>query len=261
VLPLHIQVLVHAGCACQCQGRGLAGCCPQSVGRCPEAGGVIKQLLISQRWVQVPIIDILLSLEWWSMSCWSLKDDSKSQPSTFSWVFSSCQWVANLSKLSSIPSYPWNCESWVVLNKLMSSQSWVQLPIMDKSTPSLVSLNSLTNECMLRPWLLTSPFCRWLSFFVSVTQTLFIDVKWIGTELVSRLNDTCLGQAPLCLWCLVAHMQACVRCMNASTELVCMVCQKVLSRFLRRIAENHRGYKAWCFLLLWTNSLLDAVAS
>ncbi len=53
VLSLPIQVLVHAGCSCRCQGRGLAGCRPQSVGRCPEADGVIKQLLISQRWVQV----------------------------------------------------------------------------------------------------------------------------------------------------------------------------------------------------------------
>ena len=51
VLSLPIQVLVHAGWSCQCQGRGLAGCRPPSVGRCPEAGGVIKQLLISQRWV------------------------------------------------------------------------------------------------------------------------------------------------------------------------------------------------------------------
>ncbi len=84
VLPLPIQVLVHAGCSCQCQGRGLAGCRSQSVGRCLEAGGVIKPLLMSQRWVQVPIIDIFLSLEWWSMSCWSLKDDSKSQSSAFS---------------------------------------------------------------------------------------------------------------------------------------------------------------------------------
>ena len=87
VLPLPIQALVHAGCSCQCQGRGLAGC--QSVGRCPEAGGVIKQLLISspnhrhileswvvinellisQRRFQVPIIDIFLSLQQLSMSC------------------------------------------------------------------------------------------------------------------------------------------------------------------------------------------------
>ena len=159
MLALPIQVLVHAGCSCQCQGRGLAGC--QSVGRCPEAGGVIKQLLISQRWVQVPIINIFLSLEWWSMSCWCLKDDSKSQSSTFSWLFSSSQWVADLSKLISFPSHPRNCESWVVLNELMFSQSWVQLPIMDRLTPSL---NNLTNECMLRPWSLTSPFCWWLSF-------------------------------------------------------------------------------------------------
>ncbi len=119
----------------------------------------------------------------------------------------------------------------------------------------------LTHECMLRPWSLTSPFCWWFSFFVSVTQTLFFIVKWIGTELVSQLNDTCLGQAPLCLWCLVAHMQACERCTNASRELVCMVCRTVLSGFLRHIAENHRVRTAGCILLLWTNSLLDAVAS
>ncbi|KAL0054060.1 hypothetical protein WJX82_003172 [Trebouxia sp. C0006] len=28
--------------------RWSAGCCPQSVGRCPEAGGVIEQLLMPQ---------------------------------------------------------------------------------------------------------------------------------------------------------------------------------------------------------------------
>ncbi len=161
MLSLPIQVLVHAGCSCQCQGRGLAGCDPQSVGRCPEAGGVIKQLLISQRWVHVPFIDIFLSLEWWSMSCWCLKDDSHPQSSTVSWVFSSSQWVADLSKLNSFPCHPQNCESWVVLNELMFSQSWVQLPIMDRLTPSL---NDLTNEWMLRPWSMTSPFCWWLSF-------------------------------------------------------------------------------------------------
>ena len=186
VLPLPIQVLVHAGCSCQCQGRGLARCRPQSA------------------------------------------------------------------------SHPRNCESWVVLNELMSSQSWVQLPIMDSWLQA--SIHWQTSACFAPDrWLV--PAVGDSDFFVSVTRTLFIDVKWTDTELVSQLNDTCLGQAPLCLWCLVAHMQACGICMNASTELVCMVCQKVLSRFLRRIAENHRGYKAWCFLLLWTNSLLDAVAS
>ena len=42
--------------------RWSAGCCPQSVGRCPEAGGVIEQLLMPQGWVQISIIDIVLSL-------------------------------------------------------------------------------------------------------------------------------------------------------------------------------------------------------
>ena len=157
---------------------------------------------------------------------------SKSQSSTFSRVFSHSQRDADLSKLTSSPNHRhffslewWSMSCWF-LEVEFNSQSW-------------------TN------WLQA---CRWLQIPV-------IKVKWTGTGLVSQLNDTCLAQAPLCLWCLVAHIQACVRCMNASTELVCMVCQKVLSRFLMRIAETHRGCMAWCFLLLWTNSLLDAVAS
>ncbi len=192
VLPLPIQVLVHAGCSCQCQGRGLARCRPQSVGRCPEAGGVIKQLLISQRWVQVPIIDIFLSLEWWSMSCWSLKDDSKSQSSTFSWVFSSCQWVANLSKLSSFPSHPRNCESWVVLNELMSSQSWVQLPIMDSWLQA--SIHWQTSACYAPDrWLVPSVgdsvfWCRWLRPFSSMWNELVLSLclNWM-THVLGKL--------------------------------------------------------------------------
>ena len=103
VLPLPIQVLVHAGCSRQCQGRGLARCRPQSVGRCPEAGGVIKQLLISQTWVQVPIIDILLSGD---------------------------QWVADLSKDDHFPvthkivSHEWSSTSWCSFEVGFISKSW-----------------------------------------------------------------------------------------------------------------------------------------
>ncbi len=140
---LPIQVLVHAGCSCQCQGRGLAGCHPQSVGRCPEAGGVIKQLLISQRWVQVPIIDIFLSLEWWSMSCWSLKDNFKSQSSTNFWKLSSVQWVADFSWPSSSSIHRHFLEAWVVFNELLISQRWVQVPIID----IFLSLQQLSTSC------------------------------------------------------------------------------------------------------------------
>jgi len=136
VLSLPIQVLVYAGCSCQCQGRGLAGCCPQSVGRCLEAGGVIKQLLISQRWVQVPIIVIFLSLEWLSMRCWSPKDNFKSQLSTKFWNLSSLQKVADFSWANSSFIHRHFVESWVVLSDLLISWRWVQVPIINISRSS-----------------------------------------------------------------------------------------------------------------------------
>jgi len=192
------------------------------------------------------------------------------------------QAAADFSKVIPSPNHRHFPESSAVLNELLICQNRIHFPVIHE----IVSLEwSSTSWCFCkvgfiskswRDWLQAS-ICwqmsacyapdRWLvpsvgdsGFFMSVTQTLFIDVKWIGNELVSQLNDTCLGQAPLYLRCLVAHMQACVRCMNASTELVCMVCQKLLSSW-RRIAEHHRVRTAGCFLLLWTNSLLDAFAS
>ncbi len=133
MLSLPIQVLVHAGCSCQCQGRGLAGCHPQLVGswRC------------HQRWVQVPIIDIFLSLEWWSMSCWSLKDKCKSQSSINFWKLSSVQWVADFSWPSSSSIHRHFLESWVVFNELLISQRWVQVPIID----IFLSLQQLSMSC------------------------------------------------------------------------------------------------------------------
>ena len=119
VLSLPIHVLVHAGCSCQCHGRELAEGRPQSIGRCPEADVVIRQLLIlkGESKSQSPTFFWVLRGDQWNA------DLSKTIPSP--WVFSSSQWVANLSKLKSFPSHPRMCESWVVLNEMMFSQSWV----------------------------------------------------------------------------------------------------------------------------------------
>ncbi len=86
VLSLPTRVLVHAGFSCQCQDRGLAWCCPQTAGRCPKAGRVIK-LTVE---FQVPVTDIFLSLEWWSLSCWSLKDEFKHISQQFPSMTNAC---------------------------------------------------------------------------------------------------------------------------------------------------------------------------
>jgi len=195
-----------------------------------ESWVVINELLISQHWVRVPIIDI-------------------------SWVFSSCHWVANLSKLSSIPSHPRNCESWVVLNELMFSQTWVHLQIMDRLTSSL---NLLTNECMLRPWSLTSLFCRWVRFFVSVTSDSCHqgEMNWYWACVSSEWHmSRASSSLSLMLSCPYASMCEMYECLNQVSV------HGLPNSALRHIAEIHRVYTVWCFLLLWTNSLLDAVAS
>ena len=108
VLSLSIQVLVYAGCSCQCQDRGLAG--PPTVSR-----KVPKKLAVS------------------SSSCWFLKGESKVQSSTFSWVLSGDQRVVSFSALSPSPNHRQFLESSAVVNDLLICQRWIQFPVIHKT--------------------------------------------------------------------------------------------------------------------------------
>lgn len=100
-------------------------------------------------------------------------------------------------------------------------------PIDDWSYSVIFKFQSGVDSC--RPLCLGSKV-TWESFFGWLQSSFLGDFiflvgasrisanEWIDTELVSRLNDTCPEQAPPCPWCLVGHLPACGRCMNASVK-------------------------------------------
>ena len=168
-----------------------------------------------------------LSLEWWSMSCWSLKDEFKHNHRQTAWVLS--EWWS-LSCWSLNNDFKHNhrqiSECWIVFNELLISHDHVQVSIIDIFS----SLQPFSRRCWflnvdfkshhrqffslewwsMSCWFLEVQFnsqswtnwlqaCRWLRPFSSMWNELVLSLclNWM-THVSGKLLLVLDAELPIC---------------------------------------------------------------